>query len=277
MNVEAARKTFASASQATEHFDVLIVGAGISGIGSAYQLDQADAGHELRDPGNAGDVRRHLVDAQISGHPLRLRSPYLRLQLQAVGRAADRDRRRNPRLYERGDRGERSRQTHPLQASHPAASWSSETNLWTIEAEKTDSGEARDHSPRISSGCARAITAIPRATRPNGRAWSDFKGRIVHPQTWPDDLDLDGKQVVVIGSGATAATLIPNIADECAHVTMLQRSPTYFRLGRNAIEHRRGAAAAAGQGRMDPRDRPAQDPVRAGCVHQAAASPSPSR
>ena len=58
----------------------------------------------------------------------------------------------------------------------------------------------------------------------------------MHPQTWPDDLDYKGKSVVVIGSGATAATLIPAIADDCAHVTMLQRSPTYFRTGRNAIE-----------------------------------------
>jgi len=62
-----------------------------------------------------------------------------------------------------------------------------------------------------------------------------FKGRIVHPQTWPEDLDYAGKRVVVIGSGATAATLIPAIANACAHVTMLQRSPTFFRTGRNAI------------------------------------------
>ena len=61
-----------------------------------------------------------------------------------------------------------------------------------------------------------------------------FKGRIVHPQTWPKDLDYRGKNVVVIGSGATAATLIPAIAAECGHVTMLQRSPTYFRSARNA-------------------------------------------
>src|SRR5207245_4484033 len=67
--------------------------------------------------------------------------------------------------------------------------------------------------------------------------WTDmdkFKGRIVHPQTWPKDLVTEGKRIVVIGSGATAATLIPNL--KCAHVTMLQRSPTYFRTGRNAIE-----------------------------------------
>ena len=62
-----------------------------------------------------------------------------------------------------------------------------------------------------------------------------FQGRIVHPQTWPDDLDYAGKQVVVIGSGATAATIIPAIAGDCAHVTMLQRSPTWFRTARNAI------------------------------------------
>jgi cation diffusion facilitator CzcD-associated flavoprotein CzcO len=61
-----------------------------------------------------------------------------------------------------------------------------------------------------------------------------FEGRIVHPQSWPDDLELDGKRVVVIGSGATAATLVPAIAGRCAHVTMLQRSPTYFVTGRNA-------------------------------------------
>jgi cation diffusion facilitator CzcD-associated flavoprotein CzcO len=56
----------------------------------------------------------------------------------------------------------------------------------------------------------------------------EFEGQIVHPQTWPADIDLAGKQVLVIGSGATAATLVPAIADECEHVTMLQRSPTYF-------------------------------------------------
>src|SRR6266481_6236565 len=63
-----------------------------------------------------------------------------------------------------------------------------------------------------------------------------FKGEIIHPQRWPEGIKTEGKRIVVIGSGATAATLIPNIADQCEHVTMLQRSPTYFRLGRNAIE-----------------------------------------
>jgi cation diffusion facilitator CzcD-associated flavoprotein CzcO len=71
---------------------------------------------------------------------------------------------------------------------------------------------------------------------PDWPGMDSYKGRIVHPQTWPDDLDYTGKTVVVIGSGATAATLIPAIAADCKHVTMLQRSPTFFRTGRNAVE-----------------------------------------
>jgi cation diffusion facilitator CzcD-associated flavoprotein CzcO len=63
---------------------------------------------------------------------------------------------------------------------------------------------------------------------------ADYKGQIVHPQTWPENLDYKGKRIVVIGSGATAATLIPSLAGDAAHVTMLQRSPTYFITGRNA-------------------------------------------
>jgi cation diffusion facilitator CzcD-associated flavoprotein CzcO len=65
---------------------------------------------------------------------------------------------------------------------------------------------------------------------------ADFKGRIAHPETWPEDLDYKGKRVVLIGSGATAATMLPAMAPDVEHITMLQRSPTYFRIGRNAID-----------------------------------------
>ena len=95
----------------------------------------------------------------------------------------------------------------------------------------------------------------------------DFKGRIVHPQTWPEDLDYKGKKVVVIGSGATAATLVPAIADDCAHVTMLQRSPTYLHPGAQRQRPRRPAAPARGRRILDPRDRAAQDPARSGRLH----------
>jgi cation diffusion facilitator CzcD-associated flavoprotein CzcO len=69
---------------------------------------------------------------------------------------------------------------------------------------------------------------------PEWPGMADFKGRIVHPQSWPEDLDYKGKKIVVIGSGATAATLIPALAEDVEHVTMLQRSPTFFRAARNA-------------------------------------------
>src|SRR4029077_20372411 len=69
---------------------------------------------------------------------------------------------------------------------------------------------------------------------PEWEGMADYKGRIVHPQTWPEDLDVKGKKVIVIGSGATAATLVPNIVDAVEHVWLLQRSPTYFIPARNA-------------------------------------------
>ncbi|HME20976.1 MAG TPA: NAD(P)/FAD-dependent oxidoreductase, partial [Acetobacteraceae bacterium] len=113
------------------------------------------------------------------------------------------------------------------------ASWSSERNLWTIEAVRTDTGE----TVRIAANFLWMCQGYYRHSEGYTPHWDgieSFKGRIVHPQTWPEDLDYHGKNVVVIGSGATAATLIPAIAADCGHVTMLQRSPTYFRAARNA-------------------------------------------
>ena len=116
-----------------------------------------------------------------------------------------------------------------------SASWSSETKLWTIEA--VEQGERRGAElhrefPLDVPGLLSPFRRLHAGMEGDG----GLKGRIVHPQRWPEDLETEGKRIVVIGSGATAATLIPNIADKCEHVTMLQRSPTYFRTGRNAIE-----------------------------------------
>ena len=130
-------------------------------------------------------------------------------------------------------------------------------------------------SPPASSGCARATTATREGYTPDWPGMDRFKGRIVHPQTWPEDLDYTGKRVVVIGSGATAATLVPAIADDCAHVTMLQRSPTYFRHRPQRQRARRELRAAADRRDLDPRDRAPQDPARPGrrspqrCVRRA--------
>ena len=115
-----------------------------------------------------------------------------------------------------------------------SANWSSERNQWTIEATRTDTNEAVQFTANFLWMC-QGYYRHSEGYTPHWDGMESFKGQIVHPQTWPEDLDYKGKTVVVIGSGATAATLLPAIANDCSHVTMLQRSPTYFRTGRNAI------------------------------------------
>jgi cation diffusion facilitator CzcD-associated flavoprotein CzcO len=235
MNISAARYISASAQQAAEHFDILIVGAGISGIGSAYQLTKqlpdtsfvilesresfGGTWHTHRYPGIRSDSDLHTFGYSFKpwvGPPIATAAEIL----DYMGEVIDEN-----------DLGRHIRYGHRIET----ASWSSESNLWTIDAVRTDSGEPA----RFTANFLWMCQGYYRHSEGYTPAWPDtekFKGRIVHPQCWPDDLAVDGKKVVVIGSGATAATLVPAIADKCAHVVMLQRSPTYFRLGRNAIE-----------------------------------------
>jgi cation diffusion facilitator CzcD-associated flavoprotein CzcO len=113
-----------------------------------------------------------------------------------------------------------------------AAAWSSDERCWTLDVTRTDTGE------RLRITCAflwmcQGYYRHAEAYTPSWPGMERFEGTVVHPQLWPEDLDLTDKDVVVIGSGATAATLIPSIADSAAHVTMLLRSPTFFITGRN--------------------------------------------
>ena len=98
-----------------------------------------------------------------------------------------------------------------------------------MEAERT-SGDGATETVAFTCNflfCAPATTDTRKATRRNLQGTADFAGPIVHPQKWPENLDYAGKRVVVIGSGATAVTLVPEMAKTAGHVTMLQRSPTY--------------------------------------------------
>jgi cation diffusion facilitator CzcD-associated flavoprotein CzcO len=214
-------------AQGVAHFDVLIAGAGISGVGAAYHLQQQCPGKTFAlieaQAGFGGTWRTHKYpgirsDSDLytfgyrfkpwEGPPIAAASEILTYMGDVI---ADNDLERHIRY------------NHVIKR----ASWSSADNLWTVEAERGDTGE----SVRFTCNFLWMCQGYYNHKKPYTPEWpgmADFAGTVVHPQTWPDDIDLSGKRVVVIGSGATAATVVPAIAEQCAHVTMLQRSPTYF-------------------------------------------------
>jgi len=218
-----------------EHFDVLIVGAGISGIGGAYHLQQQcpDQSYVILEtqedfggtwlthkyPGIRSDSDLHTFGYRFKpwvGKPIATAEEILRYMGEVIAE---------------NDIAPHIRYRHKIMT----ADWSSADNLWTIVAERLDTGEEAHFTTNFLWMC-QGYYRHSEGYTPDWPDMDKFKGRIVHPQTWPADLDLKDKNVLVIGSGATAATLVPNIADDCAHVTMLQRSPTYFIPGRNAID-----------------------------------------
>ena len=107
------------------------------------------------------------------------------------------------------------------------ATWSSGDASWTIEAERKEPGETATIRCGFILMCA-GYYSYEKGFTPEFKGRERFTGQIIHPQAWPEDLDYQHKKIVVIGSGATAVTLVPEIARDADHVVMLQRSPTYM-------------------------------------------------
>ncbi len=210
-----------------EHFDVLIVGAGLSGIGAAFHLQRncptkSYAILEGRGAiGGTWDLFRYPgirsdSDMYTLGYNFK---PWREAKAIADGPSI--------RKYVRDTAAENNIEKN-IRFNHMVkrASWDSETARWTIEAEVG----AEKRVARLTCNflfMASGYYAYSRGYTPEFKGREDFAGTVVHPQFWPEDLDYKGKKVVVIGSGATAVTLVPEMAKDAAHVTMLQRSPTY--------------------------------------------------
>ena len=213
---------------AAESIDVLVVGAGISGIDAGYHLRTYSPGKsyvilEARDDlGGTWDLFRYPgIRSDSDMHTLAFSfRPWKEAKAIANGPSIKKYLRETAEAYGI-DKHIRYRQRVV------SAAWDSGTARWTVEVE---SGEARDRVT-YSAGFLFMCSGYYRYDEgftPRFEGRDDFKGRIVHPQHWPEDLDYHGKRVIVIGSGATAVTLIPEMAKQAAHVTMLQRSPTYM-------------------------------------------------
>ncbi|MBI2765533.1 MAG: NAD(P)/FAD-dependent oxidoreductase [Chloroflexi bacterium] len=218
--------------QATENFDVLIVGAGISGVGAAYHLTKQRPGTsfvvlEALDS-FGGTWWTHRYPGIRSDSDLYTFGYRFKPWTSAPIATAEEIRKYMGEVIEENDLGCHIRYKHKI----ASARWCSQDNRWTIEAVRTDTGETRRFSANFLWMC-QGYYRHSEGYTPDWPGMERFTGKIVHPQSWPEDLDYAGKRVVVIGSGATAATLVPAIAADCAHVTVLQRSPTYFIPGRN--------------------------------------------
>lgn len=210
-----------------EHFDVIVVGAGLSGIDAAYHLLTSCRRKSfviLESRGAMGgtwDLFRYPgirsdSDMFTFGYPFR---PWTSNTAIADGESI--------RTYIR-ETAEAYGITRRIRFHHrvKSASWSTKDALWTIEAEPGDGREAVFFTCRFLFGCT-GYYDYASGHAPEFPGAEKFAGPVVHPQHWPQGLDYAHKRVVVIGSGATAITMVPALAEKAAHVTMLQRSPTY--------------------------------------------------
>ena len=211
-----------------EHVDVLIIGAGLSGVGAACHLqhrcpDKTFAILEARDAiGGTWDLFRYpgiRSDSDMYTLGYRFR-PWEDAKAIADGPSIlqyIRDTARDNRVEEKIRFGHRV----------VRAEWSSEDSMWTVEVQRTNSPENVRLSCRFLFACT-GYYRYDEGYLPAFEGTERFGGEVVHPQHWPEDLDYSGKRVVVVGSGATAVTLVPAMAEHASHVTMLQRSPTYI-------------------------------------------------
>lgn len=214
-------------SRETEHVDVLIVGAGVSGIGAAHRLrtqfpERSFVVLEAQDA-RGGTWWTHQFpgarsDSDLFTYGYR-HKPWRGESIAAGGAILG----YLDEVIEEDGLAEKIRYHHGV----TALGWSSDDARWTAEVHRTDTGEQLQLTASFLWMCQGYYNHDEPYT-PDWPGVERFEGTIVHPQTWAADLDHDGKKIVVIGSGSTAATVVPALARSAEHVTMLQRSPSYW-------------------------------------------------
>jgi monooxygenase len=213
-------------STTPEHVDVIIVGAGLSGIGAAYRLQEQCPGKSYA-----------ILEARsaVGGTWDLFRYPGIRSDSDMYTLSFPFRPWTNPKAIADGDdirtyieeAAEEFGIEQNIRFGHRvlSASWSSEAARWTVTSQVGERTVVQTASfVYLCSG----YYSYDEAYQPDLPGLDSFQGQVVHPQFWPEDLDYAGKKVVVIGSGATAVTLVPSMADDVEHITMLQRSPTYI-------------------------------------------------
>ena len=210
-----------------EHVDVLVVGAGVSGIGAAHHLRERFPDRSLvlldAQDNRGGTWWTHRYpgvrsDSDLFTYGYRFkpwRGPSIAAGEEILNYLDE--------VIDEDDLARHIRYHHRA----TAAAWSTEDRRWTVQVTRGDTGEQLQYTTDFLWRC-QGYYNHAKPYQPRWAGMDRFQGLVVHPQQWPQDLDLAGKRVVVIGSGSTAATLIPAIAETAAHVTMLQRSPAYF-------------------------------------------------
>lgn len=212
----------------SDHVDVLIVGAGISGIGMACHLQTESPNwryailERRQAMGGTWDLFRYpgvRSDSDMFSFAYAFR-PWTSPQVLAQGAKV-----RNYVQQTAHEFGVDRHIRYGLKVLQ--ADWSDELQLWTVTALHEATGVTSTWTCRFFISCT-GYYDYDRAYQPDFPGLETFKGPCIHPQFWPEGLDYKGKKVVIIGSGATAVTLVPAMAADAAHVTMLQRSPTYY-------------------------------------------------
>ena len=215
-----------------EHFDVLIVGAGISGVGSAVHMQEqcpersfvilekfesfGGTWHMHKYPGVRSDSDLYTFGYRFKpwvGAPIATSAEIKKYMGEVI---------------EENNLAPKIRYRHRI----TNASWSSKDNKWTVDVTRLDTNQSFKMSCNFLYMC-QGYYNQDKGYTPEWPGMDTFKGQIVHPMEWTEDIDYAGKNVLVIGSGATTATVVPEFTKTAKHVTVLQRSPTYFIPGRN--------------------------------------------